>query len=153
MFCVVVDGVDCARGVAGASVVLSGIHIAIESGEVAAADFEANAVAFAEDVTGGPDVDREFIDLAGVQKRGLLLRIAITRAKDAFRKILREAIRGDIYEFGSEVRVHGGRGSKEFESHRASDFEILRERGRGIDENIVTGLNRALVARSGMEML
>ena len=54
-------------GVAGCA--LAGVQIAIEAREVAAGDFQANAMAFQEDVAGGPEIDLVLVDLARFNRR------------------------------------------------------------------------------------
>ena len=71
---------------------LTRIQVAVEAREVAAADFQADAVALEEDIARGPHVDFVLVDLAGNDGPGLGGRFAITGAENPFGKILREAI-------------------------------------------------------------
>ena len=67
---VVEDGVggfdECPAGGGG----LAGVEVAVEAGEVAAADFKADFVAFEEDVAGGPEVESKVVGLAGDERGG-----------------------------------------------------------------------------------
>lgn len=72
MLCVVVDRVGRADWVAAGCVVLSCIQIAIKAREIAAADFQADAMSRPENVAGGPEVEGDLVRLAGVQELRLL---------------------------------------------------------------------------------
>ena len=87
---------------------VAGIEVAVEAGKIAARDFETQSVAFFEDVAGGPEVDREFVDFAGRDERRMFLRFSMAGADDAFGEVLREAVGPDVDEFRSEVGVGCG---------------------------------------------
>ena len=105
-------------------------------------------MALLEDVAGGPEVDREFVDFAGSDQRRMLLRFAMAGTNDAFGEILREAVGPDIDEFGGEIGVGRGRFGEEFDANGAGDFCVLRKGLRRIDENVVAGFGGTLVART-----
>ena len=65
-------------------------------------------MAFFEDVAGGPEIDAEFVDLAGSDECRVFLGFAMAGAEDAFGDVLREAVGPNVDEFGGEVGV--GRG-------------------------------------------
>ena len=52
--------------------------------------------------------------------------VAVAHAKNAFRDILREAIRRNIDQFAGEIRIHRRRLHEQTRTHRPSDFQILR---------------------------
>ena len=153
MLRVVIDGVGRGYRLMARDVVCPRIEVPIKARKVAAADLKSDPVSFAEDVAGCPDVDGKLVRLTGIQQSGLLLRVAVAGAEDAFRQILREAIGADVYQFGGEIGIDRGRASEEFDTNRPGDFEILGKRGGGVDEHIVAGFDRALVAGAGLEML
>ena len=49
--------------------ILAGVQISVKTREVAAADLESHPVPFAKEITGGPQVESEFVRLAGIQER------------------------------------------------------------------------------------
>src|SRR5690606_24531935 len=64
---------DLLEGDAGGGIVgdgVAGVEVAVEAGEVAAADLEADAMARFEEVRGDPAVDLELGDLAGSEELG-----------------------------------------------------------------------------------
>jgi len=76
----------------------AGVEVAVEAREVARRDFEANAVAFEEDVAGGPEVDFVFVDLAGLDEFGFAAGFAIAGAENSFGEVLRVPVGPDIDE-------------------------------------------------------
>jgi hypothetical protein len=48
----------------------AGVEVAVEAREVTAGYFEANDVAFEEDVAGGPEIDLILVDFARLEKLG-----------------------------------------------------------------------------------
>ena len=119
-----------------------GIQVAIEAREIAAGDFQAQHVAFVEDIAGGPEVEIEFVDLAWVQELGFLGGIAVARADNSFSQVLREAIGPDIDQFGGEVGVDRGGFRIELQRDGAGDFDVLREWRGGINQNIIARFRR-----------
>ena len=83
---------------------------------------------FLEDVAGGPEVDGQFVDLAGCDERRMLLRFAVAGAQDTFGEVLREAVGPDVDEFRGEIGVGCGGFGEEFDADWAGDFGVLRER-------------------------
>ncbi len=106
-------------------------------------------MAFFEDVAGGPEIDGQFVDLAGSDERRMLLRFAVAGAQNSFGEVLREAVGPDIDEFRGEIGVGCGRFGEEFDADWAGDFGVLRERRRRINQNVVAGFDGALIARTG----
>ncbi len=119
----------------------AGVEVAVEAREVAAGYFEANDVAFEEDVAGGPEIDFVFVDFAGLEE---FCRagggFAIAGAQDSFGEVLHVAIGPDVDEFCGEVGVDGGGGGVEIEGDRAGDFDVAVERRSGVDENVGAAL-------------
>ena len=73
MFRVVVNGIGRTQEMTGGCAIVPGIGISVEAGKVTAADFQTQAVSFAEYVARCPHVQRESVNLSGVHERGLLL--------------------------------------------------------------------------------
>ena len=100
-------------GVAG---VFAGVEVAVEAGEVGTGDFEADFVALAEEVAGGPEVDGVLEGLAGGDGLGGgESSVAVFGAEDAFGEVLDVAVGPDVDELGGEVGVGGGGGGEEVE--------------------------------------
>jgi len=105
---VVEDGVGgFHEDIVGAGV-FAGVEVAVEAGEVAAAHFQANPVAFHEDVAGGPEVDLVLVDLTrrnGLGRgRGGLAELC---AQDAFGQVDGHAVRAHVDQLAGEVGVGG----------------------------------------------
>src|SRR5580698_8845705 len=150
MLGVVEDGVGGGDEVFAGGLVGAGVQVAVEAREVAAADLEADDVAFLEGVGGGPEVHGDFVDLVGIDEVGLFVGITITHAKDAVGEVLGEAVGGDVNEHGGEVGIDGGRFDPGFERDGAGDLHVGVERLRGIDEDVVAIFGGALIARAGL---
>ena len=131
----------------------AGVEVAVEAREVAAGYFEANDVAFEEDVAGGPEVDFVFVDFAWLEEFCWACGgFAIAGAQDSLGEILHVAIGPDVDEFCGEVGVDGGGGGVEIEGDRAGDFDVSFERRRGVDEDVGAGFHFFLIARAGGQM-
>jgi hypothetical protein len=150
---VVQDGVGGGGPLGRSGSAFAGVEIAIEARKVAAGDFQADAVAGAEDVTGGPEVDREMTYLAGRERCGRQLRVAIFGAKDAFGEIDGGAVWKNVNEFCGEIGVNDGRGCEEFEADGPGYFEVVLKGRGGVDQNVVAVFDGALVARARREMI
>ena len=122
-------------------------------------DFQAYAMPGLEYPAGGPDFDVEFIDLAGFECLGILVRV-IGRKRGAARGIqgamrslrpthgdlarrrghIQQLVGGGhfrrhrphVHDVGDELHVLRGCGAPEFEHHRAGDFHVLFHGGAGI---------------------
>src|ERR1700733_1442646 len=147
---VVEDGVGGGDEVVAGGLVGAGVQVAVEAREVAAADLEANGVALLEDVSGGPEVDGDFVYLIGIHHTGLFVGVAVAHAEDAVGEVFGEAVGGDVDEHGGEVGVHGGGFYIGLESDGAGDLEILLQRLGGIDEDVVAIFGGSLIARAGL---
>ncbi len=77
--------------------VVSGLGIAVEAGKVARADFQPDTMPRLEDVAGGAQINRVFIDLAGFQQARIGARFAVARADYSVGKIARVAVGLDIH--------------------------------------------------------
>src|SRR5712691_5369536 len=86
--------------------VLTGVQITVKTREVAAADLESHPVPFAKEITGGPQVESEFVRLAGIQERGLLLGLEIARPDNSFCQILCESCGPDMDKLGAQFGIH-----------------------------------------------
>src|SRR5581483_4869986 len=100
-------GHELPAGVAGLEIASgSRVRVAVEPREITAGNLQPHDVPFLENVAGGPEVDREFVDLARVHQRRCFPRIAIACPQNSFGQILREAVRPDIHQLAGEIRVH-----------------------------------------------
>src|SRR3954463_7517119 len=92
--------------------VVPGVGVSVEARKIAAGDFKAQAMSLAEYVGCRPQVDIEFVSLAGFQEFRRLLRIAIPGAHDALGQVLGKAVRCHVHQFGDEIGVDCGRPGK-----------------------------------------
>ena len=84
-----------------------GVQVTVETRKVAAGNFQAQRVSFFEDIAGRPDVNVEFVYLAGRDQRRRFLRVTIADAHNSFGQILRETVGPDVDQLGGEVGVYG----------------------------------------------
>src|SRR4051812_46195020 len=106
-------------------VVAAGVEVAVPAREVAAADFDADAVAGAKFVGGGFEVDAGFVDGPGFEPDTAVEPLAVTQAQDALLDVEGAAVRVDIDEFGSDVGVTRIRGDVEHDFEWAGNFQGL----------------------------
>lgn len=105
---IVKDGVGGASPLGGSGRGFARVQIAIETREIAAGNFQADAMACAKNVAGGPEIDSEGVDLARREECGSFLRIAIFCAEDSFGDVHGGTVRRNINELAGEVGVHRG---------------------------------------------
>src|ERR1700694_4309132 len=98
------------------------IEIAIEAGEIAARNLQAQRVTAQKDVARGPKIEGYFVDLSRVHQNGMLGGSPVAHAKDTFGEILREPIGPDVDEFRREVCIHGCGLDEEIGNDWACDF-------------------------------
>src|SRR5580704_917591 len=108
MRAVMIDGVLRFGEIGTGGRVLAGIQIAVETGEIAARNLDANLVPFQEYVAGIPQVDLELVDLSGRDGVSFTCTVAIARAQNAFRKVLRKSVRPHVHKLACEVRIRRG---------------------------------------------
>src|SRR5579864_827584 len=108
MFCVMIDRVRCRGRFSGGRCIFPGVWVSVKTGKIAAADLETDPVSFTKEVAGRPQVECELVGLAGIQVRGLLRGVAITRPQNSLRQVLRESVRPNIDKLGSEISIHRG---------------------------------------------
>ena len=147
---VVEDGVGGADEIFAGGLVGSGVEVAVEAGEVAAADLKADDVTLLKSVGGGPEVYGDFVDLVGIDEVGLFVGVAITHAEDSVGEIFGEAVGSDVNEHGGEVGVDGGGFYIGLEGNGAGDLHVLLKRLGGVDEHVVAICGGALIARAGL---
>src|SRR5438552_2244416 len=70
-----------------------------------ARNFQTKHVAFLEDVARGPNINREFVNLPGIDQRGCFLRIPIAGAENSFSQVLREAVGPDVNQLSREIGI------------------------------------------------
>jgi len=86
--------------------VFAAIQVAVEAGEVAAGDLDADFVALEKDVAGGPEIDLVLVDLAGDDGAGGGGGFAVAGAQDSFGQVQHEAVGSYVDQLGGEVRIH-----------------------------------------------
>ena len=96
MLGVVVDDACRLHELGAGRSVPAGIEVAVEAREVTRRDFEAQLVAFEEDVACGPEIDSVLVDLAGFDGIGLRCGTAVAGAKNAVGQIDGCSIRCDV---------------------------------------------------------
>src|SRR4051794_35532570 len=82
---------------------VSGVQIAVEAREIAAADLDPDAVARLENIARHPEVDLELVDLAGCQQLGRTTSLAVAPAHDAVAQVPGGAVRENIDQLGGEI--------------------------------------------------
>ena len=85
------------------------IEIPIKSREIAAGNFQSKHMPLFEEIACRPNINREFVNLPGVDQRGRFLRIPEAGAKNAFRQVLREAVGPDVNQLGGEIGIDSRR--------------------------------------------
>src|SRR5215208_3333111 len=81
---------------------VTGIEVAIEAGEVAAARLQTDAVPLAEEIAGRPQVDLVCVDLTGRDRPRGVGPLAVAGANDAVGEVTRVAVRVDIDQLPRE---------------------------------------------------
>src|SRR5208283_2471912 len=112
---VVKDGVGGGGPLGGSGGGFTRVQVAIEPREIAAGDFQADAMARSKNVAGGPKIDGEGIELTWSEERGGILRIAIFCTEDSLGDVDGGAVGIHIDELGGEIGIHRGGGGKELE--------------------------------------
>src|SRR5262245_54113150 len=81
---------------------VASVEVAVEAREVAAADFERDAVPAAKEIAGRPEIDRVFGRLAGRDRAHLVGAGSVASANDAVREVTGGSVRIDVDELGRE---------------------------------------------------
>ena len=102
---IVKDGVGSVAPLGGSGRGFARVQVAIEAREIAAGNLQADAMAGAKNVAGGPEIDGEGVDLARRQERGSFLGIAIFCAEDSFGDVDGRVVSRNINELSDEVCV------------------------------------------------
>jgi len=125
-----------------------GVGVAIELREMAARDLDADTVPSEERHRRPHHVDLESIDLAPRERRRRGDALPIARAHDAFGHVVAGPVGMHVHELGHEVGVGCVRRRVQHDFDRPGDFDLLRQWLRGVDEDVLAPLDRALVART-----
>ena len=125
----------------------SGVGIAIESREVTARHFKANAVAGSKKVGGGAEIDGHLGGLARLQQDCRHLAAAIPRAQDAVGQRAGGAVREDIHQRAGKVRIARTRCHPERERQRSGHLEVGSQRCARIHQHVGTLLHRSSIRR------
>src|SRR5262245_48471939 len=86
-------------------IIATSVQVAVESGEVTTRDFDADAVAGAEIVAGGFEIDRDLVDLARFHPDFFSEAFAIAGAQDALLHVVGGAIGVDVHQFRGEIGI------------------------------------------------
>jgi hypothetical protein len=129
------------------------VEVAIKAWEVAAGEFEPEAVTGAEDIARSPKVDGEQISLSGNEEIRQSLGIPVASAQDALCDIDGRTIWCNVEEFSGEVGVHRRGCGEQFEADWSGDFDVMIERRGRIDQDVISFFNQTLVARTRGEMI
>src|SRR5579864_2002274 len=123
-----------------------GPGIDIEPRKIAAVHDCADAMPAPEQVAGGPQIDGQFINLAGLEQRRPVIGFAVARPLNTVADEHRSAIREDIGEPNHEIGIHGARRYEQVRDYRTGDFEVRLERFGG--ERQAAVLDLSLIARA-----
>src|SRR5215204_238866 len=104
---------------------VTGVEVAIEAWEVAAAHLQTNAVPFAEEIAGRPEVDLVFVDLTWRDRSRNVGPLAVAGADDAVSEVARVAIRVNIDQLPREVGIRRGGRRPEVKPHRTGHLSVL----------------------------
>src|SRR6185503_4240 len=110
------------------------VGVPVEGGEVGAGNFDSNAVAGFEHVGSRADQNIILVDLVRLNRRGLLQRLAEASAKNTLTYINGLTTRMYINQLGRKISIQRSRSRIQRYHHRADDFDIFRERLRGINQ-------------------
>src|SRR5262245_55277272 len=86
-------------------VVASGVQVTLEAREIAARNFEPDAVTRTEVVTRDLQINLDFVSLAFLHPYLLVVTLAVTGAQDSFVNVEGCAVRIDINELRREIGV------------------------------------------------
>src|SRR5215204_5220540 len=128
---------------------VTGVEVAIEAWEVAAAHLKTDAVPLVEEIAGRPEVDLVFVDLAGRDRPRSVGPQAVSGADDAVGEIARVAVRVDIDQLPCEIGIRRGGCRPEVKPHRTGHLGVLLQRRGRVDEYVRPRFHRALVEGAG----
>ncbi len=103
----------------------AGVGVAVETREVAAGDFQADAVALLEFIAGHAGVNDDGVDVPGLREHRFFERLAVAEPQDSVGQVAGRAVRKDIDQLGSEIGVGLGGGYIKEDADRSGDFERL----------------------------
>ena len=124
---------------------MASIGVAIETREVRRRYFDADLMAFLEDIAGDTDFDSVFVDGTGLQEFAFVQTLAVPGSNNAVAKIFGISGRGDVDEFGGPVSVRAVGGGVEHDLDWAGDFEVFQHWLTGITEHVAAHFGRPLV--------
>jgi len=105
---IVVHGLVCLDHSPAGQELFAGIEVPVVTWEVAAGNLKPDAVSFAEQVGGSPEIDTDLIDLSRGQWFGSFTGIAVAKPEDAIGQVSGKAIGVDIHQFGCQISVNSG---------------------------------------------
>ena len=148
VFVIVVDGLCRLYPLSADAERFAGIEISVETGEIAAGDFDSDFVAGQKGIARYPEIDFVTVKLARLNQIRIVLRVAIAGAENAVAEIVGLAIGMDVHELGRPVGVFRGRDGIKNNLHRPGDFQLALECFAGENQNVVSFLDLGLVLRS-----
>src|SRR5215207_9262548 len=130
---------------------VTGIEVAVEAREVAAAHFQTDAVTLAEEIAGCPEIDLVFVDLTGRDWPGSVGPLTVAGTDDAVGKVARVAVWVDIDQLPGEIGIRRAGCRPEVEMNRTGHLGVLLQRRSRVDENVGSRFDRALVEGAGVQ--
>ncbi len=131
-------------------VVAAGVQVAVEAREVGAGDFDADAVACAEEVAGVHRGEGDLVDLVLLHPDGLVVALAVAKALDGLVEVVGGAVGQDVDDLDGDVGVLDVGGDVERSGDGAADFDAFLQRLGGVDEDVGALLHLALVERAAV---
>ena len=130
----------------------AGIQVALVAREVAARDLDSDPVPGLEDVAGLPQVDRVFVNLAGLNRPGLVEGRSQPPAPYALTENDGAAVRIHVHQSRGEIGVRRISGGVDGGGHGAGYLQIPLERIGRVDQHVGAPLDAASVPRSERRM-
>src|SRR5580698_9494327 len=131
-------------------VVAASVEVAVELGEIAAADFEAQLVSGRKVDAGLHGLERDFVDFAFFHPHGRLgIPFAIAGTLNIFFDVVRRAVGQHLDELHGKVRVLGVARYIKRNVDGAADLNTILKRTCAVNEDIVAHFETALIKRAG----
>ena len=97
------------------------VGIAVEAGEIAAGNLQADAVPLPEEVAGDPEINLELRGLARFKEGRLVRPVAVLGAHDAIAQVVGLPVRMHVHQLAREVSVAGAGSGPETSSGPVRD--------------------------------
>ena len=103
---------------------MAGIRVAVVFREVAAGDFQADAVPRLEHIAGRHQVDGVFVDLVRLDEGWCFVRVSVSCPDNAIEQDVGFARGSDVDELGREVGIWCRRLGEQLQHHRPGHFQV-----------------------------